>query len=293
MSDLHLLSPTRVPRRRRRRRTSRRAARPDVGLLVADRPAAAAARVHDQPGRRRPGGRRPASTSPWASCAASSSTPATPTPAPASGGWPTPRRMCELAAAAFGCDASEVLPVVDRHHRPPAADGEGRRPASPHAAAALGEHCRPRAAFMDAILTTDLKRKAAASTVKVGRRTVTVAGVCKGSGMIGPRMAVAGKTTRVKAKHATMLAYLTTDAAGPAAVLRTLLGRSADGSFNAVTVDDHASTNDTACPARQRFRPASGSTRRPRSTSSPPRSTRCAGRSPTRSPPTARGRRRS
>ena len=43
-----------------------------------------------------------------------------------------------------------------------------------------------------------------------------------------------------------MLAYLTTDAAVPAAVLRKLMGAAADGSFNAVTIDDHTSTNDTA-----------------------------------------------
>jgi glutamate N-acetyltransferase/amino-acid N-acetyltransferase len=43
-----------------------------------------------------------------------------------------------------------------------------------------------------------------------------------------------------------MLAYLTSDAALPAPLLRRLLAAAADGSFNAVTVDDHTSTNDTA-----------------------------------------------
>src|SRR5207248_8984848 len=67
----------------------------------------------------------------------------------------------------------------------------------------------------------------------------TLAGVCKGSGMIGPRLSL-------KAKQATMLAYLTTDAKVPRALLSSLLQEAADESFNAVTVDDHASTNDTA-----------------------------------------------
>jgi hypothetical protein len=57
--------------------------------------------------------------------------------------------------------------------------------------------------------------------------------------MIGPRLAL-------KAKQATMLAYLTTDAKVPRALLASVLADASDESFNAVTVDDHASTNDTA-----------------------------------------------
>src|SRR5438552_10012333 len=72
--------------------------------------------------------------------------------------------------------------------------------------------------------------------------------------MIGPRMAVRTEmgasgmgASGKKPLHATMLAYLTTDAKVSPVLLRKLLGASADASFNAVTVDDHASTNDTAC----------------------------------------------
>jgi glutamate N-acetyltransferase/amino-acid N-acetyltransferase len=54
--------------------------------------------------------------------------------------------------------------------------------------------------------------------------------------MIGPRLAL----------HATMLAYLTTDAAAPPPLLRTMLAEASEQSFNAVTIDDHTSTNDTA-----------------------------------------------
>src|SRR5205814_7344068 len=112
------------------------------------------------------------------------------------------------------------------------------------AAANLGKDEHHALHFADAILTTDLKRKAAATRVKIGGKSVTIAGVCKGSGMIGPRMALPGKH---KPLHATMLAYLTTDAAVPAPLLRNLLATATDASFNAVTVDDHTSTNDTAC----------------------------------------------
>jgi glutamate N-acetyltransferase/amino-acid N-acetyltransferase len=48
------------------------------------------------------------------------------------------------------------------------------------------------------------------------------------------------------ALHATMLAYLTTDAKIAPPLLRKMLAHACDGSFNAVTVDDHMSTNDTA-----------------------------------------------
>jgi len=68
--------------------------------------------------------------------------------------------------------------------------------------------------------------------------TVTLAGVCKGAGMIGPRMSTA--------PHATLLAYLTTDAKIAAPLLKKLMQQATDTSFNSVTIDDHTSTNDTA-----------------------------------------------
>src|SRR6185312_9946314 len=100
-------------------------------------------------------------------------------------------------------------------------------------------------------------------TFTLGKEKITLAGVCKGSGMIGPRVSVDGAITlststapRVSSKargsaaglrnkHATMLAYLTTDAKIPASTLRNLLASTTNTSFNAVTVDDHMSTNDT------------------------------------------------
>jgi glutamate N-acetyltransferase / amino-acid N-acetyltransferase len=140
--------------------------------------------------------------------------------------------MCRLAAAATGCSPKEFLPSstgIIGHLLPM----RKIRTGIAAAAAALGNSREHAENFMDAILTTDLKRKSAAVQVKIGRETVRLAGVCKGSGMIGPRMA-------------TMLAYLTTDVAAPPPLLRKLLRQAADESFNCVTVDDHASTNDTA-----------------------------------------------
>ncbi|MDE3120108.1 MAG: bifunctional glutamate N-acetyltransferase/amino-acid acetyltransferase ArgJ, partial [Nitrospirota bacterium] len=83
-----------------------------------------------------------------------------------------------------------------------------------------------------AILTTDLKAKEVALQAKIAGRTVTVGGMAKGSGMIHPNMA-------------TMLAYLTTDAAIAQPTLQRALRAAADLSFNCISVDGDTSTNDT------------------------------------------------
>ncbi len=148
------------------------------------------------------------------------------------------RRMCAQAADLLGCAATQILPSstgIIGHHLPMEKVTSG----IDAAAKALGATEEHALLFSDAILTTDLKRKAAATEFRVGRSVVRVAGVCKGSGMIGPRMVLPGR-------HATMLAYLTTDARILPTVLRRALGEASEESFNAVTVDDHMSTNDTA-----------------------------------------------
>jgi glutamate N-acetyltransferase/amino-acid N-acetyltransferase len=68
--------------------------------------------------------------------------------------------------------------------------------------------------------------------LKLGGKKVTVTGVCKGAGMIEPNMA-------------TMLAFLFTDAAIGAPLLRKTLKEAVDRSFNRITVDGDRSTNDT------------------------------------------------
>lgn len=83
-----------------------------------------------------------------------------------------------------------------------------------------------------AILTTDLRPKTVARQARIGGRVVTIGGMAKGSGMIHPNMA-------------TMLAYLTTDAAIAPAALQPALQSAVDHSFNCITVDGDTSTNDT------------------------------------------------
>jgi glutamate N-acetyltransferase/amino-acid N-acetyltransferase len=157
------------------------------------------------------------------------------------------RRMCALAcrelrrtaASQIGCAAFQVLPCstgIIGHLMPMRKVERGIIGACER----LGRSESHAHAFAEAILTTDTKRKSAATRVKIRRKTVTIAGVCKGSGMIGPRMSLG------MSFHATMLAFLTTDANVSPPILRKLLASSTDRSFNAVTVDDHTSTNDTA-----------------------------------------------
>lgn len=83
-----------------------------------------------------------------------------------------------------------------------------------------------------AILTTDLRPKTVARQTKIGGRVVTIGGMAKGSGMIHPNMA-------------TMLAYLTTDAAIAPEALQSALKSAVNQSFNSITVDGDTSTNDT------------------------------------------------
>ncbi|MBM4133049.1 MAG: bifunctional glutamate N-acetyltransferase/amino-acid acetyltransferase ArgJ [Nitrospira sp.] len=83
-----------------------------------------------------------------------------------------------------------------------------------------------------AILTTDLKAKEVALRTRIAGHVVTVGGMAKGSGMIHPNMA-------------TMLAYLTTDAAIAPPVLQRALRAAAETSFNCISVDGDTSTNDT------------------------------------------------
>jgi len=133
------------------------------------------------------------------------------------------------AAGLFGCKDSEVfvsstgtigvpLPV------------EKITAALPEVKAKLSETAWADAAA--AIMTTDTFPKVATRTTEIDGKTVTINGMCKGSGMIAPDMG-------------TMLAYVFTDAALAAPVVQTLISTGADKSFNCMTVDSDTSTSDT------------------------------------------------
>jgi glutamate N-acetyltransferase/amino-acid N-acetyltransferase len=91
------------------------------------------------------------------------------------------------------------------------------------------------ATAVEAMMTTDTVPKTAAARFTVGGATITVAGMAKGAAMIAPQMV----------PHATMLAFVGTDAAVEPGFLQGVLTAAVEESFNMVIVDGDMSTNDT------------------------------------------------
>jgi glutamate N-acetyltransferase/amino-acid N-acetyltransferase len=87
-------------------------------------------------------------------------------------------------------------------------------------------------AAAEAIMTTDTYPKLVTASAMIDGTKVTINGIAKGSGMIAPDMA-------------TMLSFVFTDAALPAAVLQECLSAGVEPSFNSITVDSDTSTSDT------------------------------------------------
>jgi glutamate N-acetyltransferase / amino-acid N-acetyltransferase len=98
----------------------------------------------------------------------------------------------------------------------------------------LTAQASPRAMFdaAKAMMTTDTFPKVATATATLGDVVVSINGIAKGAGMIAPDMA-------------TMLSFLFTDAPIAAPALQAMLGRAAEVSMNAVTIDGDTSTSDT------------------------------------------------
>lgn len=84
----------------------------------------------------------------------------------------------------------------------------------------------------ESIMTTDTVRKEAAVEIELSGKTVTIGGMCKGSGMIHPNMC-------------TMLGFVTTDAAIEKQLLQEALSEVVADTYNMISVDGDTSTNDT------------------------------------------------
>jgi glutamate N-acetyltransferase/amino-acid N-acetyltransferase len=141
------------------------------------------------------------------------------------------RRMALLAAELLDVDPSQVLVASTGIIGQPLAMGRvesGIREAARGLSADRGGARR----FTRAIMTTDRFPKEAEASITLAGTRVRLAGVVKGAGMIAPHIA-------------TMLAFMTTDAEVSPALLMKLLRGAADHSFNRITVDGHMSTNDT------------------------------------------------
>lgn len=143
-------------------------------------------------------------------------------------GWNDTLRMAELTAQSLGIAANQVAVAstgvigafmcMDKIEA-------GIREAAATLSADGGQN------VACAIMTTDLVRKEVAVEIDIEGQKVTIGATAKGSGMIHPNMA-------------TMLAFITTDAAISSDCLQTMLKASVDESYNMISVDRDTSTND-------------------------------------------------
>lgn len=138
------------------------------------------------------------------------------------------RTMAADTAAALGCPVEQVL-VSSTGVIGLLLDAEKVRRGVAQAAGALRRDGH--AAAAEAIMTTDPSPKETAVRVQTPAGVFHIGGMAKGAGMIEPNMA-------------TMLGFLTTDAAVEPALLQRALKEAAVDTFNAITVDGETSTND-------------------------------------------------
>jgi glutamate N-acetyltransferase/amino-acid N-acetyltransferase len=113
------------------------------------------------------------------------------------------------------------------------------------AAAMLGDAPENADHAAEAIMTSDTRAKQVSIEIRLGGRKVRIGGMCKGAGMIQPGMSATGKRPAATPLHATMLCFVTTDAAIDPATLQGMLEEAVAQSFNRITVDGDMSTNDT------------------------------------------------
>jgi glutamate N-acetyltransferase/amino-acid N-acetyltransferase len=141
------------------------------------------------------------------------------------------RRMTELSARALSINKNDVLVCSTGRigvQMPMKNVERGIRACAPCIAGSTSNARQ----VAEAIMTTDTCRKEIAVELKIGRSTIRIGGICKGAGMIQPGMA-------------TMLGFITTDAAIEPAALKRALKIAVGKSFNRITVDGDMSTNDS------------------------------------------------
>jgi len=117
-----------------------------------------------------------------------------------------------------------------------------------HAMQILGNEPKHATEAAEAIMTSDTKPKQIAVEFSLDGKRVRIGGICKGAGMIQPGMSATGARPAALPHgglHATMLCFITTDAAIDAKVLQASLEEAVAQSFNRITVDGDMSTNDT------------------------------------------------
>lgn len=151
--------------------------------------------------------------------------------------------MTEIAAGHLGIAAKEVLVCSTGRIGVPMPMGNVKRGIA-QAARSLARGVAPARETAEAIMTSDTRRKEIAVEFELGGARVRLGGICKGAGMIQPGMSRSGQRPAA-GLHATMLGFLTTDAAMEPAALKEALESAVAQSFNRITVDGDMSTNDT------------------------------------------------
>ena len=145
------------------------------------------------------------------------------------GGWQDAVESAQLLAEALNISPESILlastGVIGQR-----IVMDGLRSGIPQLVSALSPEGNDAAA--SAIITTDLVTKSIALETTIDHRPVRIGGIAKGSGMIHPNMA-------------TLLAFITCDAAVSTALWQKMLSRAVNKSFNQITVDGDTSTNDT------------------------------------------------
>ena len=139
------------------------------------------------------------------------------------------RQTCSDLARLLECSASQVLPFSTGVIMEPLPVD---RVAAGLPACIAGLRGDNWLAAAQAIMTTDTLPKAASRRIKLNGTEVTITGIAKGAGMIHPSMA-------------TLLGFIATDARMTLPLVRSMVARAADRSFNCITVDGDTSTNDS------------------------------------------------
>ncbi len=144
------------------------------------------------------------------------------------------RTACAVAAQIVGCRPEEVFPSSTGIIGVPL-PAEKVIAALPDLATRLGSEPGHFFDVAQAILTTDTSEKTAFAQLEIEGREVRIAALCKGAGMIHPRLV----------PHATMLVYVVTDATIEPVHLQSYLNAAIESSFHRISVDGDTSTNDT------------------------------------------------
>jgi glutamate N-acetyltransferase / amino-acid N-acetyltransferase len=146
------------------------------------------------------------------------------------------QQVCARAGEVFACDGHAIVPSSTGIIGVPLPQ-EKLIAALPALKTALGASAAHLEQMARAIMTTDTRPKIATASVEVRGKIVRLAGIAKGAGMIHPQL--------VSSPHATMLAYVFTDAAIEPDAARRSLERAVEPTFNRISVDGDTSTNDT------------------------------------------------